>query len=133
MTYVDSNGHRLPQYPLLPIFVAADVLGCDGHSAIHWGSVDVLTDRNSLRKLLSFAEDPKPNDFRIDLELAGNWTLLLGRWETRTVEHSTMMGYNDSFERMVTASAPGCEKATLAGHHRVATYVCPDIDLYPIS
>lgn len=92
-TFVDSNGHRFPSYPLLPIFVAADIMEREGHSKVHWGSVDVVTDRNSLRKLLSFAEDASPKDFRIDLQLAGPWTMLLGRWEERTVEPSEMKGW----------------------------------------
>lgn len=122
-TFVDSNGHRFPSYPLLPIFVAADIMESKGLSRVDWGSVDVVADRNSLRKLLSFVQDSSPKDFRIDMELAGSWTMLLGRWEERTVEASEMKGYGDTFECFASNPAPGCEGATLAGHHRICTYV----------
>lgn len=106
------------------MFVAADIMESDGRSAVHWPAVDVVTDRNSLRKLLAYVQDaPPPKDFRIDLQLAGNWTVMFLRWEEKTAEVSGFKGYGDSFERAVTEPAPGCERATLAGHHRVVKYV----------
>ena len=120
---VDLNGHRFPSYPLLPLFVAADIMESEGQSKVQWDTVDVVTDRNNLRKLLSFVEDSDENDFRIDIDLVGAWTMLLQRWEERTIESSEMRGYNESFCNTSTVAALGCEKSSIAGYHRVVTSV----------
>ena len=62
------------------------------------------------------------DDFRIDVQLGGRWTLLFQRWEPRTIEDAGP-GYGDNFERVMTRPAPGCERGTLTGHHRIIKYV----------
>ena len=126
ITFIYQNGHRCPSYPLLPLFVAADTMESDGHPKTDWSSIDIITDRNNLRKLWSFTENPDSSDFRIDLELVGPWTVLMQRWEERSAEDVEMRGfggYGDSFEQKCTNAAPGCERAVFAGHHRVISYV----------
>lgn len=95
----------------------------EGHSTVDWGSVDILTDRNNLRKLLAYLDDHDTKDFRIDLQLVGAWTVVLQRWEERTAEEGEAHGYGDTFEQKFTALAPDCEAAAFAGHHRVISYV----------
>jgi hypothetical protein len=50
--YVDQNSAQLSQYPMLPLFAAADAIhGQEAASPVDWPTVDVITDRNGLRKL----------------------------------------------------------------------------------
>jgi len=90
-----------------------------------WSSVDFVTDRNGLRKLLRWINavpgDP-PRDFRIDMELAGSKTVLLNRWEQITKEQpGTRRSYGFNFEEAMTVPGPGCERGT--GYHRIIAYV----------
>jgi len=92
-----------------------------------WPSVDFITDRNGLRKLLRWinatpeADDP-PRDFRIDIQLAGSKTVLMNRWEQITKEQpGSRRSYGFNFEEATTVPASGCERGT--GHHRIVTYV----------
>lgn len=116
------------KWPLVPLIQAVQTMaGDNGRKRIDWPSVDFVTDRNGLRKLLrwvtqsSFATG-KSNDFRIDAQLAGDGTVLLSRWEKVTRERggNTGQSYGFNFEKAVTAAAPGCEQST--GHHRIITY-----------
>ena len=112
---------------MLPLFVAADEI--HGHKTattaapVDWPTVDVITDRNGLRKLLRWL-NPSPGkevrDFRIEIQLVGTKTLVLGRWEGRTREPSTGRTYGFGFEDATTRAAPGCPRS---GHHRAITYV----------
>ena len=86
--YVDQyhDSARLSQYPLmLPLCAAADAM----HSRemaplVDWPTVDVIADRNGLRKLMLWV-NPSPGrevlHFRIDVQLVGTKTLLLCRGE----------------------------------------------------
>ncbi|KAK0448476.1 uncharacterized protein EV420DRAFT_1647373 [Desarmillaria tabescens] len=96
----DFNAHRLPPYPLLPIFIAIDTFD--------WASADVVADSGQRR------------DFRMDLQLAGSKTVLCTRWEPKVLMNANPGGYGRNFERMHTRPAPGCENTT--SHHRVITY-----------
>ena len=124
--FVDRNNARLSDYPMLPLFVATDAI--QGHemapAPVDWPSVDVVTDRNGLRKLLRWL-NPSPGrqvrDFRIDVQLVGTKTLVLGRWEGSSREPPTSRTYGIGFENAMTRPAPGCPSS---GHERVITYVC---------
>lgn len=90
-----------------------------------WSSVDFVTDRNGLRKLLRWIDstsgDP-PKDFRIDMQLAGSKTVLMNRWEEITrVQPGTRRSYGFNFEETMTVPSPECERGT--GYHRIITYV----------
>ena len=127
-SFVNQNAHRLPDYPMLPLFAAIDTLTANGpREAPQWTSVDIITDRNNLLKLAAWADascsDPrKKKDFRIDFELIGNRTVLFQRWEERNSVRD-QVGHGDTFERMASHPAVGCEDTTLAGHARVVAYV----------
>ena len=129
-SFIDQNGYRLPHHPLLPIFKARDTLEVEsGGAAFEWNTVDIVTDRNNLLKLLEWA-DPKgcnrpaksKNGFRIDVQLVGSKTILFQRWEERRSVWANG-GFGDPFEKASSRPAAGCEKATLAGHMRIVTYV----------
>jgi len=98
--------------------------GTEDEDKFDWSSVDFVTDRNGLRKLLRWInavpEDP-PRDFRIEAQLAGTKTILLSRWEQITKEQpGTRRSYGFNFEENMTTPEPGCERGT--GHHRIVTY-----------
>ena len=123
-----EDGHRLPSCDLLPLFKAVDVVR-DNHTGFEpdWKNVDFITNRNGLRKLLRwiiFTEGTCGRsipEFRLDLQLAGDRTVLLNRWE-KDVFAPPGLGYGFGFEQATTKLAPGCERST--GHHRIVQYVC---------
>lgn len=119
-SYADQNRFRIPLYPLLPAFVAIEHM----QPSFDYASLDVVTDRNNLRKLLRWIENASDKDFRIDLQLCGSNTVILGRWESKPVDMNPQrQGFGFNFERYTTRLLVGCEKST--GHHRIVTYVCP--------
>ena len=107
---------------MLPLFAAADEI--HGHKAaapVDWPKVDVITDRNGLRKLLRWLKPGKSvRDFRIDVQLVGTKTLVLSRWESRAREPANHCKQEFRFEEATTRAAPGCPSS---GHHRTITYV----------
>src|SRR6266404_1747139 len=122
--YVDQNTAQMSQYPILPVFAAADAIqGPESAPPVDWPTVDVITDRNGLRKFMRWL-NPSPGrqvrDFRIDVELVGTKTLVLGRWDGRTREPPSGRSYGFGFENATTQAAPGCPSS---GHHRAITYV----------
>ncbi|SJL11902.1 uncharacterized protein ARMOST_15316 [Armillaria ostoyae] len=117
--FCDQNGYRLPNTPLLPILVAIDEMAARAEIPIDWPSVDFITDRNGLRKLLDWVGGTKQS-FRIDLQLAGTKTVLCNRWEPKA-RLKVFGGYGYNFEDTMTHAAPGCERSS-AGHHRIVTY-----------
>jgi hypothetical protein len=127
--FVDQNGHRMGSHTLFPLVRAVQDVelqsGTKEEAKFDWSSVDLVTDRNGLRKLLRWIiagpQDP-PRDFRIDMQLAGSKTVLMNRWEPYTKEQAgTRRSYGFNFEEVMTAPSPGCERGT--GHHRIVTYV----------
>ncbi|KAI0070366.1 hypothetical protein K474DRAFT_818550 [Panus rudis PR-1116 ss-1] len=124
--FVDQNGYRMPDSPLLPLFRAVDVVS-EGSTDVNidWPSVDFVTDRNGLRKLLRWIDSGggegsrEKRTFRIDTQLAGSNTVLFSRWQERTIEQA-QGGSGFSFEKETTKPAKGCERST--GHHRIIKY-----------
>lgn len=86
-----------------------------------WSSADIVTDRNGLRKLTRWVAGEDVRDFRLDLQLAGEHTVLVNRWEKRNREVFNGRTFGFSFEKASTVPAPGCKEST--GHHRIVTYV----------
>lgn len=114
-SFIDQNTARLPLNPLEPMLRAISVtqkqLGNDFNLADE--SIDVVTDRNNLRKLMRFItfngpnRDPRPGSnrpFRIDVQLAPNGrTLVLTRRDEKTIDDSTRFkGYGHNFEKNTT-------------------------------
>jgi len=60
--FIDQNAFRAPAYPFEPMFAALDVM----KPSFEFGGVDIVTNRNSLRKLLNFASGFVPESFRIE-------------------------------------------------------------------
>ncbi|TFY74198.1 hypothetical protein EWM64_g9813 [Hericium alpestre] len=118
--FKDQNGFRMPSSVLLPLFSAVDAVGKE----VDWPSIDFITDRNGLRKLMRWIDTGvETKDFRIDLELVGERTVLLNRWEANTQDVASGRTFGFSFERATTSAAPGCEAST--AHHRIVKYVAP--------
>ncbi|TFY62830.1 hypothetical protein EVG20_g6556 [Dentipellis fragilis] len=124
LRFVDENRHRMPDSPLHPLFMAADAVD----AAVDWRHVDIVTDCNVLLKLAHWVDKgAEARDFRIDVELAGERTLLMNRWEPNTRDHAGN-GYSFGFgyEEATTKHLRGCEGST--GHYRIIKY-----DFYHLS
>ncbi|KAI0032920.1 hypothetical protein K488DRAFT_85375 [Vararia minispora EC-137] len=115
--YVDLDAHRLPTYPLLPLFDAADALS----ARIRWADVDFILDHAVLIRLLVWARGAT-QAFRADLERAGEGAVLVQRWERAVVEDRSAKGgrLDDAFTRRATKPARGVQDS--AGHSRVVSY-----------
>ncbi|KXN88305.1 hypothetical protein AN958_07764 [Leucoagaricus sp. SymC.cos] len=119
--YIDQNSYRMPSANLLPLIVAVNQKHKDeGCSPFPWGSMDFVTDRNGLRKLLRWIIGGEVKEFRIDAQLVGKKTVLLNRWEKRTREQFNGRTYGFRFEKASTNTVKGCEEAS--GHHRIISY-----------
>ncbi|KAI1783569.1 hypothetical protein LXA43DRAFT_1131139 [Ganoderma leucocontextum] len=101
--YVDQNGYRMGKAScLFPLFRAVDVIAEENaDTSLDWGSIDIITDRNGLRKLM-------------------RW--LQYSWEKRTRENAEppKSGCGINFERESTRPTKGCDRST--GHHRIVQY-----------
>jgi len=120
--YCDQNSDKMPKAVLLPVIVAVNK--CTekaGKEPYKWSSVDIVTDRGNLRKLMRWADNGATKDFRIDMQLAGKGTVLLTRFAERTREMFSGCTFGYSFERESTVVAPGCKDSY--SHHRIITYV----------
>ncbi|KIM43046.1 hypothetical protein M413DRAFT_443856 [Hebeloma cylindrosporum] len=120
--FSDQNGYRMPQSVLLPLITAVNKqMEVKKKPPFDWSSVDFVTDRNGLRKLTRWVSgDISIRDFRIDLQMAGEKTVLMNRWEKRSREVFSGKTFGFSFEKASTEPAPGCKYST--GHHRIVTY-----------
>ncbi|KAG8740774.1 hypothetical protein FRC12_015880 [Ceratobasidium sp. 428] len=137
-TFIDQNAARSPKSPLEPMIRATsaiqEALG-DSPSLSDEG-VDIVTDRNNLRKLMRFICANGPNrdtrknrthEFRIDAQLAPNGkTLVLTRYEENAVDYSTAFkGYGHSFEEVVTTEClppTAVSDRKITGYHRIIRY-----------
>ena len=100
LRYVDENASRYPHFPLEPLFRAIYTIKPDYDPK----QVDLVTDRNNLRKLMHVICGTRLSDFRIDIELVGN-TLLFNRWEKfdkEDVMPGEFKGYGKQFEKTLT-------------------------------
>ncbi|KAG6053484.1 hypothetical protein E4U17_004653 [Claviceps sp. LM77 group G4] len=118
--YIAENAVRLPGSQMAPMFTALSIT----NPSFNVRSVDVISDRNNIRKLLSFIRPGMDGDvneqFTIKLELVGN-TLLLGRCETavtRYIEPNSFRGYGHEFEKAYTTSQIGGSTS----HYGIVSY-----------
>ncbi|KAG6902422.1 hypothetical protein C0995_000348 [Termitomyces sp. Mi166 len=118
VSFKDQNGYRCPNSILLPLITAVNRANAQNEEEFDWASIDFVTDRNNLRKLLRWINGTA-SDFRIDVQLAGK-TVLFNRWENRYQEQMSGRTYGFNFEKASTRAAPGCESST--GHHRIVRY-----------
>ncbi|EIW75664.1 hypothetical protein CONPUDRAFT_147212 [Coniophora puteana RWD-64-598 SS2] len=99
----------------VPLFIAVDTLH-DGK--FKYDTLDVITDRNSLRKLLRWVTGSNSNPFRIDVQRSGKTCIFT---KVKTADHSAQTtGYGLGFEAAATRPGPGCEGTY--GHYRIITY-----------
>ncbi|KAH9891861.1 hypothetical protein C8Q73DRAFT_792181 [Cubamyces lactineus] len=128
---VDQNGFRMGGAScLLPLFRAVDAVAEENaDTSLDWSIVDIVTDRNGLRKLMRWLRHSNATsggqplkEFRIDLQLGGTKTVLMHRWEKRHREIAIppKSGHGINFERQTTSQASGCQRST--GHHRIVQY-----------
>jgi hypothetical protein len=106
------------------MFAALDLMKPD----FDFGGVDLVANRNSLRKLLNFASGRVPESFRIDVDLMQS-TLFLTRREQSTrnvIRGGKNSGYGHNFERAFTEPQKGLEHSS--AHHRVTRYQIGDLN-----
>lgn len=114
--FINMNSALLPSAPFAPLFEAVNHLEPD----YRWPELDILTDRNGFRKLLRWMTGKADRDFRIDMELVGDKTVILNRWEEHNKEtRYDSSGYGRNFE-VAYSTSPGKKRAL--GHHRIIEY-----------
>lgn len=121
MLHSNENGLHSPDSPLTPLIECVRYW----KPSFDFGAIDIVTDRNCLRKLFAWAQEynstPRynPKEFRIDLQYAKNGSILFTRWEGKTRE-PVSRSYSLAFES-ATTRAQGANPPW--GHHRIVTYV----------
>lgn len=120
MIYIAQNAARHPTSPMEPLFRALEI----EDPTFDLRSVDVVSDRNNIRKLLSFIDPDSSRNglepFTINVEVVGN-TMILNRTETKTYEiigPQEFRGFGHEFEKAYTK----CEIGDSTGHHRIVSY-----------
>jgi hypothetical protein len=120
LVYIAQNAARHPDYPLEPLFRALYI----SDPSFSLRSVDVVTDRNLIRRLLSFVNpdlgDKKLESFSMGIEIVKD-TAMFNRHEPRTHEiigPDEFRGFGHEFEKAYTKDR--IKRST--GHHRIIGY-----------
>jgi hypothetical protein len=122
--FVDHGSGTKQAESLLAMLTAVELCTPD----FNWNPSDIVSDRNSLRNLLRWVTWDssarwRPRNFRIDMHLAGEKTLVLTRWKRDIVQRPAEHSYGFSYERSETVPVPGCALSRAAGHDRIMAYV----------
>ncbi|KAI0113426.1 hypothetical protein F4814DRAFT_346599 [Daldinia grandis] len=120
LIYIAQNAARHPDSPLEPLFRALYITD----PSFDIQSIDVVTDRNNIRKLLTFI-DPTASrngleEFTINIEVNKN-TAIFSRDETATHEvigPNEFRGFGHEFEKACTTN----KIVGSTGHHRIISY-----------
>ncbi|KAJ5586715.1 geranylgeranyl pyrophosphate synthetase [Penicillium hispanicum] len=127
LVYIAQNAARYPESPLEPLFRALYT----ENPSFDIQSIDLVTDRNNIRKLLSFVTPGLARDslepFTIQVEVANN-TVIFCRDETATYDiigPGDFRGFGREFEKAYTVH----ELKNSTGHHRVISYSLADLKL----
>ncbi|KAG9076111.1 hypothetical protein FS749_012149 [Ceratobasidium sp. UAMH 11750] len=139
--FIDQNAARSPNSPLEPMIRAISVIQGTPNSNLTLSNenIDIVTDRNNLRKLMRFICSNGPNrhrnrEFRIDAQLAPNdKTLVLTRYDKHSVDNSTdFRGYGHNFEAAVTSEplpleamshiSTAVSRLKITSYHRIIRY-----------
>ncbi|KAJ4363210.1 hypothetical protein N0V83_010330 [Neocucurbitaria cava] len=122
--FKNCHALRVPEYPFEPAFQAMSIMNPD----IPLDGVDLILNRNSLRKLLDFAAGKRQDPFCMDLHMVQD-TLFI----TRKEKHARMMihgaansGYGHNFEEAFTEPENGLDRSS--SHHRVIRYRLGSLD-----
>lgn len=120
LVYIAQNAARHPESPLEPLFRALYI----ANPSFDIRSIDVVTDRNNIRKLLAFIDSGSTGDkleaFTIHIEVTKN-TAILCREETLTrdfIGQHDFRGFGREFEKAYTTSQVNGS----TGHHRIISY-----------
>lgn len=123
--YIAQNAARHPSSPLEPLFRAVYTTNPD----FDIRAVDIVTDRNNIRKLLSFVDPGTSKNgleaFTINIEVIKNTTIFC-RDETNTainIGPNQWHGYGHNFEKAYTTSKVN----NSTGHHRIISYRFGDL------
>ena len=126
LIYIAQNAARHPASPLEPLFRALYVT----HPSFDICSIDVVTDRNNIRKLLSFVDPSSARngleEFTINIEVTKN-TAIFCRDEAKTMEYigpHEFRGYGHEFEKAYTVT----QVRGSTGHHRIISYRFGDLN-----
>ncbi|KKO99135.1 hypothetical protein THAR02_08769 [Trichoderma harzianum] len=126
LVYIAQNAARHPESPLEPLFRAVYIT----NPTFDIRSIDVVTDRNNVRKLLSFIDPGSLQDglqtFTIHIEVMQN-TAIFCREEAATQEYigpQEFRGFGHEFEKAYTSNQ--IDGST--GHHRVISYRFGDLN-----
>ncbi|KAK4222891.1 hypothetical protein QBC38DRAFT_548876 [Podospora fimiseda] len=116
--FIDQNAARCPQSPLEPLFRALFLINPE----FSLSEVDIITDRNNIRKLLRFVQASSNDSFRIRVEVVGQDgqkpTALFTRVEPKNTEVvKGFRGFGHNFEKVYTKSEAG-----MTGYHQVLGY-----------
>ncbi|RAL13381.1 uncharacterized protein BO97DRAFT_413376 [Aspergillus homomorphus CBS 101889] len=122
LIYIAQNTARHPDSPLEPLFRSLYI----ENPSFRIDSVDLVTDRNNIRKLLSFVSPPlsknRQEPWVISAELVKNTnTVIFCRWETKTSEvigPHEYKGFGHEFGKAFTTE----QVLGSTGHHRVISY-----------
>ena len=125
LIYIAQNAARHPESPLEPLFRALYTT----HPTFDIRSTDVVTDRNNIRKLLSFIDPSSTRNgleaFTINIEMTKN-TAIFCRDEAKTVDYigpQEFKGYGHEFEKAYTTDQINGS----TGHHRIISYRFSDM------
>ena len=125
LVYIAQNAARHPDSPVEPLFRALYI----ANPSFDICSIDVVTDRNNIRKLLSFV-NPDSNrnglqTFTIRIEITEN-TAVFSREETATHEYigvHEFQGFGHEFQKAYTTS----HISGSIGHYRIISYRFGDL------
>ncbi|KAK2594615.1 hypothetical protein QQS21_007652 [Conoideocrella luteorostrata] len=123
--FVDQDAARIPKHPFEPVFRASAVLNPN----FRFHNVDVVVNRNSLRKLLDFCGGHVKDSFKVNLLIVEN-TLFIERCEKNArqlIRGSSRSGWGHNFERAFTRCHPAAGADDSSGHHRVLCYPIGDL------
>ncbi|KAI1303870.1 geranylgeranyl pyrophosphate synthetase [Xylaria venustula] len=120
LIYIAQNAARHPESPLEPLFRSLYIVNPD----YDVGEVDLISDRNNIRKLLSFIDPSSSRNgletFTIEAEAIDN-TVILSRIETKTSETIApheFKGFGHEYEKAYTR----CQLRNSTGYHRIVSY-----------
>ncbi|VDC03144.1 unnamed protein product [Peniophora sp. CBMAI 1063] len=115
----ERNEYKLGSPMFESVFASIDAVGTD----VKWPEVDLVTNRRALRHLYRWLDgaNSKPRDnFRIDVDLFGDRTMLFSEVARTFQFDDKHPGFGARFEVETTDAVPGCEASK--GHHRIVRY-----------
>ncbi|KAF8448112.1 hypothetical protein BGX38DRAFT_1190328 [Terfezia claveryi] len=118
LVFVDQNAYRHPKIPLEPLLQALHIT----KPSFDLNKVQIITDRNNLRKLFEVVCGEKHRDFEIAVEIVNNTALFtrLERCTSEVIGSQEFRGYGHEFEKEFTKYPSSVKRST--SHHRIVTY-----------